>query len=270
MPKPLLIATGGSETEFRLDDLQAPVDRHELDRFLERAAGRRIGTLDGAGSPPPWEVEIGFGKGRYLLERAQAEPDCRFLGIEIATRYWRILTRRARRHGLPNLATVRGEALYALSGVLPQRFARAVHVYHPDPWPKAKHHKRRLFDPETVDLVVGLLQPGGTLSFGTDFIEYGELVAEILGGFPGLTVRRLDGGWPGGARTNYEAKYIEEGRPILRLVATLDGGDIRDLGDEHVLHPAGSLGLVDAWRPPPEDDEDNEGDEGDPGGEAGP
>lgn len=243
MPKPLLIATGGSPRQFHLGDLRAPVDRHELDRFVERAAD---GALEPTAEPPPWEVEIGFGKGRYLLERAEADPGCRFLGIEIATRYWRILTRRARSRRLANLVTVRGEALYALSGVLPGGFARAVHVYHPDPWPKARHHKRRLFDPETVDLVIGLLQPGGTLSFGTDFIEYGELVAEILAGFPDLAVRRLDDGWPDGARTNYEAKYIEEGRPILRLVATLDGDRPTD---DHVLHPAGSPGLVDAWRP---------------------
>lgn len=258
MPKPLLIATGGSPRDFHLDALQAPVDRHELDRFVERAAGSGDSDLAAAVSPPPWEVEIGFGKGRYLLARAQAEPDCRFLGIEIATRYWRILTRRARRSGLANLTTIRGEALYALSGVLPRRFARAVHVYHPDPWPKAKHHKRRLFDPETVDLVLGLLQPGGSLSFGTDFIEYGELVAEILEDFPGLTVRRLDGGWPGGARTNYEAKYIEEGRPILRLVATLDAPpDGGGATDDPVLHPAGALGLVDAWRPPEDEEQDD-------------
>ena len=240
MPKPLLIATGASSRELHLDDLEPRLDR----AALERLAGGG-GETPEDGEAPPWEVEIGFGKGRYLLARAEAEPEARFLGIEIATRYWRILTRRARRRHLGNLITMRGEALYAISGVLPRRFARAVHVYHPDPWPKSRHHKRRLFDPETVDLVLGLLAPGGRLFFGTDFIDYGELVAEILARVPGLAVERLEGGWPGGARTNYEAKYIEEGRPILRLVASLE-----ETATEPALHPDGILGILPAWRPP--------------------
>ena len=67
-----------------------------------------------------------------------------------------------------------------LSSVLPSEFAAAVHVYFPDPWPKARHQKRRLFDPETVDLVLRLLRPGGTLYFATDHLDYGDVVRELL------------------------------------------------------------------------------------------
>jgi len=189
---------------------------------------------DAAGSD--WEVEIGFGKGRYLVRRCEEEPGRRFLGIELATEYYRMLVERARRRGLTNWVALRGEALYLLSAVLPPRFAAAVHVYFPDPWPKSRHHKRRLFEPETVDLVLGLLRPGGRLLFATDFLEYGELVTEILESYPGLRIERRDRPWDEGPRTNYEAKYEQEGRPILRLTGILDGAP--------VLHPRGAAGVL--------------------------
>lgn len=209
--------------ELFLRDLDLPLDLDTL--------------LDGPGD---WEVELGFGKGRYLLQQALAHPERRYLGIELVSKYYRMLQRRAQSHGAENLAVARGEALYLLASVLPRGFARAAHVYFPDPWPKARHHKRRLFDPETVDLVLGLLGPGGILCFATDFIEYGEVVVEILQSFPGLQVDLHPEPWPDGARTNYEAKYIEEGRPILRLTARWAAGD----APPNPLHPAGRAGIL--------------------------
>lgn len=184
-----------------------------------------------------WEIEIGFGKGRYLLRRCQEDADRRFLGIELATEYWQMFVERARRRGLTNWIALRGDALALLASVLPHGFASAVHVYFPDPWPKSRHHKRRLFDPETVDLVLSLLAPGGRLLFATDFLEYGETVAEILGSYPGLRLTRRDRPWDEGPRTNYEAKYILEGRPILRLEAALEPGAAP-------LHPRGARGVL--------------------------
>ena len=183
-----------------------------------------------------WEVEIGFGKGRYLLRRCEEEPGRRFLGVELATEYYKMMVERARRRGLANWVALRGEALFLLSAVLPAGFAAAVHVYFPDPWPKSRHHKRRLFEPETVDLVLGLLRPGGSLFFATDFLEYGELVTEILESYPGLRIERRDRPWDEGPRTNYEAKYLVEGRPILRLQGWLEGSA--------ALHPRGAAGVL--------------------------
>lgn len=187
----------------------------------------------------PWEVELGFGKGRFMLRSALAHPERRFLGVEVVSKYYRLLERRARRQGADNLLVVRGEALYLLSTVLPPGFASVLHVYFPDPWPKQRHHKRRLFDPETVDLVIGVLKPGGKLCFATDFLEYGERVYKILQDVPGLTLERRDAPWPDGARTNYEAKYIEEGRPILRLEGRMTETPVTER-----LHPRGTDGIV--------------------------
>lgn len=224
--EPLLFASGGSDAEWDLARAGAPVPLGRL--------------TPGAGE---WELEIGFGKGRYLIRRALEHPERRYLGIEMAAQYFRILVERARKRRLENLLAVRGEALYLLAAVLPRGFARAVHVYHPDPWPKARHHKRRLFDPETIDLVLGALVPGGTLFLGTDHLDYGELVMEILDRHPAVSYRRLEGPWPDGPRTNYEAKYVREGRPILRLEVTAGAEPAR-------LHPDGVTGIVCAVRPP--------------------
>lgn len=187
----------------------------------------------------PWEVEIGFGKGRYLLAQALAHPERRFLGVEVVSKYQRLLAKRAARQGVRNLAAVRGEAKYLLATVLPPAFADVVHVYFPDPWPKLRHHRRRLFDPESVDLVLGALRPGGQLFFASDFLEYGEQVVALLEGMPGLTVTRVETPWPDGARTNYEAKYMREGRPIVRLIAQLD-----DPPPTPLLHPEGRVGIL--------------------------
>lgn len=193
-----------------------------------------------AGGGGPWHVELGFGKGRYLLRQAQMQPEARFLGLEMVGKYARLLARRAARRGVSNLAVIHGEALYLSATTLPRAFADTLHIYFPDPWPKSKHHRRRLFDPTSIDLVLGVLRPGGRLFFATDFLAYGEDVADLLAGTPGIAVlRRLDQPWPGGARTNYEAKYMTQGRPILRLIAELS-----DPQPAHRLHPAAGLRLL--------------------------
>jgi len=215
------ISVAFDDRESALSTLEAPLPIDEL--------------IPGTG---PWEVEIGFGKGRYLLRRAAECPAQRFLGVEVAAQYFRLVRQRAMKRDVDNLLLVRGEALYLLSAVLPAGFASAVHVYFPDPWPKARHQSRRLFDRETVDLVLGLLAPRGVLFFATDFLDYAEVVAEILDSHPGVSRRTLSAPWEGEARTNYEAKYIREGRPIARFEVTC-----RAQVDGDSLHPEASRGI---------------------------
>lgn len=227
---PVRIAVAGREQE--LANLPLPLDLPSLVR---------------PDDPPvrDWEVEIGFGKGRFLLGQAQANPDCGFLGIEVASKYYRHVRDRAARDQLSNLVLMRGEARYLLAAVLPGSFARSVHVYFPDPWPKSRHHERRLFDSESLDLLLGLLRPKGTLSFATDFLDYGEMVAGLLRAHPALAVETVPDLWDGRARTHYEDKYCREGRKILRLEARLQAC-------ETLFHPEGGLGVVAATSRPPE------------------
>ena len=220
---PVRIAVG--ERELSLAQLELPL---RLERLVP---GRRR-----------WEVELGFGKGAYLLRRAEDEAaSTAFLGIEIVSKYYRRVRDRARKRGLDNVALIRGEALYLISAALPAGFASAVHVYHPDPWPKSRHNKRRLFDVESLDLLLGLLAPGGRLYVATDHASYGEVVAEVLETHPGLAVERRDQPWPDGPRTHYERKFVAAGTPIVRLEAAPRAA----CPD---LHPHGAAGLVAATR----------------------
>lgn len=191
----------------------------------------------------PWEVEIGFGKGRFLLARAVDPPAVRLLGIERAGKYFELVERRMARRHIDNTLILLGEALYLLCTVLPAGFARAVHVYFPDPWPKDRHHKRRLFDSDTIDLLLSMLKPHGELFFATDHLDYGEQVAGILESHPVLQVERCEA-WPEGPRTNYEIKYEREGRRILRLAARLHSAD-------SLVHPRGVESLAVGVREPP-------------------
>lgn len=191
----------------------------------------------------PWEVELGFGKGRHLLRCATELRGRRYLGLEVASKYYRLVRDRAARRGLENVLLIRGEAEYTVTTALPARFADVLHIYFPDPWPKSRHQQRRLLGAASIDLMVGLLRPGGRLCFATDFLDYGEEVADLVLGHPALAGRRLAEPWPEGARTNYEAKYMREGRPILRLEA-----ERRSAGAEDLLHPQGRSAVVCAWR----------------------
>jgi tRNA (guanine-N7-)-methyltransferase len=216
--RPVQIWSAGRELALR--DADWPV--------VGRAApGRRL------------EIEIGFGKGRYLLRRAAALPGAEFVGIESAPTYWRLASARAERRGLRNLTTICGDALYLLATSIEPAVADAMHVYFPDPWPKLRHRKRRLLDDATVDLVIGALVPGGSLYFATDHLEYGEVAHDVLTRHPALVVQRVEGPWPDGARTNYETKYEREGRRILRLIARRRAG-----AGLRVVHPDGRRDVV--------------------------
>ena len=170
-----------------------------------------------------WEIELGFGKARFLLARAAAEPARRFLGIEAAGEYFRLAAARLQRRGLANVALLQGEALALLATAVPPGFAEAVHVYFPDPWPKSRHAQRRLLQPESLDVLLRVLVPGGRLLVATDHSAYAAQTESLLEGCAALSVRRFDAGWPGGPRTNYEAKYVALGRPIARFEAVLAG-----------------------------------------------
>lgn len=225
----------------------APAELASLDRSGPAAAlPWPLPLADLVPAARAWELEVGFGKGRYLLARAQAEPERGFVGIEVAGEYFRAVARRVARRRLGNVVLLHGEALYLLATALPPGFAEAVHVYFPDPWPKAHHQRRRLLSPAALDLVARVVAPGGRILFATDHADYGAQVEELLAGARGLAIRRWSEGWPEGPRTNYEAKYVAEGRPILRLELALADDRAR------APHPRGLEALAVAPAPAPE------------------
>jgi len=174
------------------------------------------------GNENPVELEIGIGKGTFLLDQAVARPGVNFFGIEWARWFWRYASDRLRRHNCLNARTVRAEASYLLTEFVPAGSVSVVHIYFPDPWPKARHHKRRLIQPKFMPVVQHVLKDGGRLQIVTDHLEYFEQIEATLRG-SALTV--VDYNRPGSAGeeefvgTNFERKYRREGRPFYAIAA---------------------------------------------------
>jgi tRNA (guanine-N7-)-methyltransferase len=179
------------------------------------------------GNDHPVELEIGIGKGTFLAEQARARPEVNFFGIEWARWFWRYASDRLRRHGCTNARTVRAEANYFLTEYVPDASLAVLHIYFPDPWPKARHHKRRLIQPKFMPLVQRVLSAGGRLQVVTDHRGYFEENIEPSVRGSGLAV--VDYNRPGSAGdgefvgTNFERKYRREGRPFYAIAAVKGG-----------------------------------------------
>ncbi len=167
----------------------------------------------------PVEIEIGCGKGRFIINSAIAYPEINYIGIERALRYFRIMKERVVRRELTNIRLLRDDAVFFVESYIPDDAVSAYHVYFPDPWPKKRHRKRRLFNPQFLGQIVRTLAKGGSLDFATDYVEYHDEIQSLFDAPDTLTVseeipdrvKEL-----GGDLTNFETKYTEEGRAIHR------------------------------------------------------
>jgi tRNA (guanine-N7-)-methyltransferase len=186
-------------------------------------------TLDPATlfpTPGPVELEIGCGKGGFLLSRARAHPEVRLLGIEWANKYYRFCADRLARWQITNARVMRTDASLLVQHQLPPACLDALHVYHPDPWPKKRHHRRRLIQPPFSAAVVRVLKPGGIWRVQSDHEEYFQQIREVLDGQVGLraipwepTEQWAGDAWEG---TNFQIKYERDGKPIYRAAYRLE------------------------------------------------
>jgi tRNA (guanine-N7-)-methyltransferase len=171
------------------------------------------GTL--FGDDHPVEVEIGSGKGMFLKEAARARPDRNYLGVERAGRFYRIAVERLTRAGLTNVRLLRADGLDLLDRWIAPGSIRALHIYFPDPWPKKRHRKRRLFRPALLELAARALPAGAELFVATDHAEYGAVIRELLAAMPD---RFAAVAWPGDDAerlpTNYALKWLRAGRAL--------------------------------------------------------
>jgi tRNA (guanine-N7-)-methyltransferase len=172
-------------------------------------------------SPGPFEIEIGCGKGGFLLTRGQANPDVRLLGIELANKYFKHCADRMARRGVTNVRVMRTDAGHFMIHHLPPACVSIVHLYHPDPWPKKRHHKRRLIQPGFVEATIRVLTRGGRWLIQSDHEEYFGLIRGLLDARPELVeVPWEDAGvdpGPDWAGTNFEIKYARAGLTIHRV-----------------------------------------------------
>lgn len=172
------------------------------------------------GSRPLW-LEIGFGAGEHLAAQAAAHPEVGLIGCEPYIAGVASLLARAERDGLVNLRVVVDDARLLLRA-LPDGCLERVFVLFPDPWPKTRHHKRRIVNPSTVAEFVRLLVPGGELRLATDDMSYARAMLIALATRPELVwCAKRPGDWrerPGDAPpTRYEKKALAAGRACIYL-----------------------------------------------------
>ncbi|MGH7836581.1 MAG: tRNA (guanine(46)-N(7))-methyltransferase TrmB [Candidatus Binataceae bacterium] len=157
------------------------------------------------------ELELGAGRGDFILERAAAAPERDFLAVELAGTVAHLMAVRAGRRGLTNLRVLRMDARPLVHLMLAPRSVSACHIYFPDPWPKDRHAKHRLFTPDFVCGLVRVLVPGGPLYVATDVQDYARAIFSMLeaGSFVRTPIAV-----PGASLTGFARKFIAEGREI--------------------------------------------------------
>jgi tRNA (guanine-N7-)-methyltransferase len=189
-----------------------------------RLPDRPADPLDPAawfGRSAPLILEIGSGTGTSTVAMAQTEPDIDVIAVEVYKRGLAQMLSAIDREDITNIRLVRGDGLDVLEHLLAPDSLTGVRVFFPDPWPKARHHKRRLLQPATIALITDRLRAGGVLHAATDHAGYAEQIAAAGDGEPRL--RRIS---PGATlpvsverpTTKYESKAAHAGSAVAELL----------------------------------------------------
>lgn len=172
------------------------------------------------GNAHPVEVEVGMGKGLFLLTQAAARPGVNFFGIEVVRKYQQFATTRFAVRKLPNVKTTCADAKALFRDFVAPGSVAAVHVLFPDPWWKARHKKRRVFTPEFAADIARALPVGGALHVASDVAEYFGVMTGILRAMPAFrelhaetTTGTVE---EAGFETNFERKARAQGTPVGR------------------------------------------------------
>jgi tRNA (guanine-N7-)-methyltransferase len=168
----------------------------------------------------PLIVEIGFGMGVATAEIAATLPDFNFLGMEVHTPGVGKLLSEIEKRGLSNLRILHHDAVEFLEDCVAPGSIAGFHVFFPDPWPKKRHHKRRLIQRPFTDLLASRLAPGGYVYFVTDWEEYAEWARDALDSTPGL-INKFPCGWAERMSwrpvTKFESRALSDGRVVREL-----------------------------------------------------
>jgi len=172
------------------------------------------------GRHAPLVVEIGFGMGAATAQIAAAHPDVDYLGVEVHPPGIGALLARIEAMDLRNVRIVDADAVEVLEHMIAPSSLAAIHIFFPDPWPKLRHHKRRLVQPAFAALAASRLAPGGTLHCATDWLDYAGQMLVVLSAEPAL-VNTADGFTDRPASrplTKFEARGLERGHGIRDLL----------------------------------------------------
>ena len=160
-------------------------------------------------------LEIGSGKGRFLIATAAEQPGVNVIGIEKSLHYHRLIRDRVMKRGLRNVRLINHDGFLVLRDMLAEASVDEIHIYFPDPWPRKREQKRRIIRAEALEEIRRVLVPGGSGIYVTDHREYFEAAAPLI-----ESAFRSERRIPqpeDSPRTNYEAKYREEGREIYEV-----------------------------------------------------
>ncbi len=196
---------------------------------MAAAAPGRLDLAGWFGRDAPVIMEIGSGMGESTAALAAAAPELDHLAVEIYQPGLAQLLMRIDARGLTNLRLVRGDAVEVLADrIEPDRLA-GIRVYFPDPWPKRRHHKRRLITPEFAALAASRLRPGATLHLATDWAHYAEAMREVCEAEPLLCNCHPDAGSDDGSAGGWAPR--PDWRPLTKFEqrAGLEGRQVRDL-----------------------------------------
>jgi tRNA (guanine-N7-)-methyltransferase len=165
-----------------------PSQQEALNRLLPQwSVAYKNSALDldkAFGRSAPVVLEIGFGMGETTQKIAQARPNDNFLGIEVFNAGVGALLKRIDENGLTNLRIIQHDAVEVVRDMIAPDTLAGVHIYFPDPWPKKRHHKRRLIQPPFVNLLASRIKPGGYIHCATDWENYAGQMLEVLGNEP--------------------------------------------------------------------------------------
>jgi tRNA (guanine-N7-)-methyltransferase len=188
---------------------RAPEGRFSLEELIE-----------GSG---PIELDIGFGPGLSLFERAAASPESRIIGIEVKTKLAYKVSARLQKHNLQNVTILCGDAREVLKRAEPGGSVQRVALHFPDPWWKKRHDKRRVIGEPLLTELARLMKPGGQLFIQSDVEHRAEQYVAQLRETAGFTLVS-DTGYvdanPFDARSNRERRALEDGLPVWRILAT--------------------------------------------------
>lgn len=170
----------------------------------------------------PVVLEIGFGMGEATAQMAAADPATGILAVDVHTPGMGNLLGLAERGGLSNIRVANGDAIILLREMLPPASLAGLRVYFPDPWPKKRHHKRRLIQPEFLSLVAPVLKPGALVHCATDWEPYAEQMLEVLTEHPDYENTQEDGGYAPRPdfrpRTRFEGQGLDKGHVVHDLL----------------------------------------------------
>ena len=210
--------------EGRITPAQRRALSELLPHYVINSKPRVLNFTETFANNHPVVIEIGFGNGSLLAAQAQQHPDINFIGIEVYRPGIGHLLQLLHKQGNRNVRILNQDAMEVLANRIPVHSLYALWLYFPDPWPKKKHHKRRIINQEFLDLVAGLLLPDGILHMATDWPDYAQhMEREILVNHKYESINEQQpAGYPfTRPETHFERRGLRKGHSVSELIYRL-------------------------------------------------